>query len=149
MRSFSSAALFAVLSGLALTSAAQTTRPANLVDVFTAAQDGYHTFRIPSLLLTPKGTLLAFAEGRKSGARDSGPIELVMKHSSDGGATWGPLKVISADPPNTVGNPCAVVDRDTGTIFVLHGRNLGSDTESAILGGKSKGTRTTWITSSA
>jgi sialidase-1 len=32
-------------------------------DVFVAGERGYHTFRIPSLIATPKGTLVAFAEG--------------------------------------------------------------------------------------
>src|SRR5581483_3190856 len=34
------------------------------VDLFHAGEGGYHTYRIPALLVTPKGTLLAFCEGR-------------------------------------------------------------------------------------
>jgi sialidase-1 len=128
---------------------AQTTKPVPpRIDVFVSGQEGYHTFRIPSLILTPRGSLLAFAEGRAA-ARDSGHIDLVMKRSADGGKSWGPLSVILSDPPNTVGNPCAVLDRQTGTIFLLHNRNLGSDTESAILNGTSHAGRTIWITSTS
>ena len=35
-------------------------------EVFVAGEGGYHTYRIPSAILTPKGTLLAFAEGRRA-----------------------------------------------------------------------------------
>ncbi|MBK7927878.1 MAG: exo-alpha-sialidase [Bryobacterales bacterium] len=34
-------------------------------EVFRAGEGGYHTYRIPALLETKKGTLLAFCEGRR------------------------------------------------------------------------------------
>jgi sialidase-1 len=117
-------------------------------DVFVAGQDGYHTFRIPSLLATPRGTLLAFCEGRKQGRGDSGDIDLVMRSSSDSGATWGPLVVVAEDGANTVGNPCPVVDRATGTIWLALTRNLGGDSQRAILAGTSRGTRSAWLSRS-
>src|SRR5437588_750485 len=46
------------------------------------------------------------------------------------------------------GNPCAVVERQSGAIFLLHTHSLGSDSEKAILAGTSKGTCTVWVTSS-
>jgi sialidase-1 len=116
--------------------------------VFVAGQDGYHTYRIPSVICTPKGQLLAFCEGRKRGRGDTGDIDLVLKRSSDNGRTWGKLEIIWDDGTNTCGNPCAVVDRKTGTIWLLMTHNLGTDTESLIVTGKSKGTRTVWITKS-
>ena len=36
--------------------------------LFVAGRDGYHTYRIPALLSTPNGTLLAFCEGRENKA---------------------------------------------------------------------------------
>jgi sialidase-1 len=116
--------------------------------VFRAGTDGYHAFRIPSVLVTPRGTVLAFCEGRKDGRGDAGDIDLVMKRSGDGGASWSGLRVIADDGPETVGNPCPVVDRDTGTIWMLLTKNLGHDTERQIRDGTSRGTRTVWVTSS-
>lgn len=120
-----------------------------LTDVFISGQDGYHTYRIPSLIVTGKGTVLAFCEGRKSSRSDAGDIDLVLKRSTDGGKTWNALQVVAEDGANTVGNPCPVIDRETGTIWLLLTHNLGTDTEAAILAGKSQDTRRVLVTSSA
>lgn len=118
------------------------------VDVWVSGQDGYNTYRIPSLLVTPKGALLAFAEGRKNSRSDTGHIDLVLKRSTDNGKTWSALQIVASDPPNTIGNPCPVVDRDTGTVWLALTRNLGQDAERDIIAGKSKGTRTVLMCSS-
>ena len=34
-------------------------------EVFTSGAEGYHTFRIPGLVVAGDGTILAFAEGRR------------------------------------------------------------------------------------
>ncbi len=116
--------------------------------VYVSGQDGYHTYRIPSAIVTPKGTVLAFCEGRKSGRGDAGNIDLVLKRSFDNGATWGPMEVVADYGPNTIGNPCPVIDRDTGTIWLLLTSNLGKDTESEIMRGVSEDTRRVWVTKS-
>lgn len=118
------------------------------VDVFVAGRGGYHTFRIPAVVALPEGKLLAFCEGRKKGRGDSGDIDLVLRHSADGGKTWGPLQVVADFGPDTVGNPCPVVDRTTGTIWLPLTKNLGHETERDIETGKSKENRTVWITKS-
>lgn len=115
------------------------------LDLFVAGQDGYHTFRIPSLLVTPRGTVLAFCEGRKAAGGDSGDIDLVLRRSNDGGSTWGPLQVIADDGPHTMGNPCPVYDRQSGTIWMLMTRNHGQDKEPQILDGTSKESRSVWV----
>lgn len=102
-------------------------------DVFVAGQGGYHTYRIPSVIATPKGTWLAFCEGRKHGRGDAGDIDLLSKRSTDGGKTWSDAEVVWDDAENTCGNPCPVVDRDTGTIWLLLTHNLGKDTEAQII----------------
>ena len=119
------------------------------VEVFKAGQDGYHTYRIPSVIQTPRGRLLAFAEGRRANASDAGDIDLLVRSSDDGGRTWSALVVIGDNGPNTFGNPCPVVDRTTGVIWLLTTQNRGDDHERDIIAGTSRGTRTVWVMQSA
>lgn len=100
--------------------------PAVRTTVFTAGQDGYHTYRIPSLILTTKNTLLAICEGRKTGRGDAGDIDLVLKHSEDGGQSWSELQLLYEEggtAKTTIGNPCPVVDASTGTIWLPFNRD--------------------------
>ncbi len=114
--------------------------------IFVSGTEGYHTFRIPALIVTRQGTILAFCEGRQGGQGDSGNIDLVMRRSTDGGQTWGSLQILWDDGSNTCGNPAPVVDRDTGTVWLVMTRNDGTIEESAIHQGK--GSRDVWIMSS-
>ena len=50
-------------------------------DLFTSGTLGYHTFRIPALVVTTRGTLLAIAEGRRNSQHDTGDIDLVLRRS--------------------------------------------------------------------
>jgi sialidase-1 len=89
--------------------------------VFQSGTDGYHTYRIPALVLSKQGTLLAFCEGRKSSRSDAGDIDLLLKRSADGGKTWSRQQLVyeeGGDAPVTIGNPCPVVDQQTGTIWL-------------------------------
>src|SRR5262249_34184096 len=91
------------------------------IDVFTAGAEGYHTYRIPALVVTKQGTLLAICEGRKTGRGDHGDLDLVQKRSTDGGQTWGTLELIyeeGGEAKVTIGNPCPVVDQETGVIWL-------------------------------
>ncbi len=117
-------------------------------DVFVSGQDGYNTYRIPSLIVTSKGTMLAFCEGRKRGTSDTGNIDLVLKRSFDSGKTWQKMQLVWDDGDNTCGNPCPVMDRDTGIIWLLLTHNLGGDREAQIVDGTSQGTRTVWVSKS-
>src|SRR5215471_18442920 len=110
-----------------------------LTDVFVAGEGGYHTYRIPSAIVAPQGTLLAFAEGRKADVGDAGDIDLVLRRSRDGGRTWTPLQVIGDNGANTFGNPCAVVDTRTRTTWLLTTQNRGTDREKDIIAGTSAG----------
>jgi sialidase-1 len=113
--------------------------------LFESGTDGYNTYRIPALITTKKGTVLAFAEGRKNTSSDTGDIDLVMKRSEDNGKTWSELKVIRDDGLNVCGNPAPVQDRATGNIYLLSTWNLGTDREPDIIKETSRDTRRVFI----
>ncbi|MFI5684228.1 exo-alpha-sialidase [Streptomyces sp. NPDC051636] len=94
--------------------------------LFKASQDpGYACFRIPAIVRTTKDTLLAFAEGRVLNCGDAADIDIVVKRSTDGGRTWGPLRVVTEGAGDTHGNPAPVVDRATGRILLAETYNTG------------------------
>ncbi|GAB1338813.1 exo-alpha-sialidase [Streptomyces sp. E-15] len=94
--------------------------------LFKAAQDpGYACFRIPAIVRTAGGTLLAFAEGRVLNCGDAADIDIVVKRSTDGGRTWGALQVVDEGAGDTHGNPAPVVDRATGRIWLAETYNTG------------------------
>ena len=81
--------VFFSLAALLLAAAGRAAAPSSPADaVFVAGTGGYHTYRIPALVVTPKGTVLAFCGGRKASGRDAGDIDLLLRRSRDGGATW-------------------------------------------------------------
>lgn len=114
--------------------------------LFESGQNGYNTYRIPSLLVAGNGDLLAFCEGRRDSQRDSGQIDLLLKRSSDNGATWSERSVVVSEPGMTCGNPCPVVDRDTGHILMPFSKNRADGGQSLIAQGKAP--RTVWLTRS-
>jgi hypothetical protein len=121
-------ATFAVMEGFAAGSLTEVT-------VFQSGTEGYRNFRVPAIVRTTNGTLLAFAEGRKNSSSDTGDIDLVLKRSFDNGHTWRELQVIGDDGPNTFGNPVPIVDATTGRILLLTTHNAGNVTEAQVMKG--------------
>ena len=114
--------------------------------LFTSGDGRYHTYRIPALAVSARGTVLAFAEGRKHGRGDAGDIDLILRRSFDNGRTWAPIQVVVTEAGMTCGNPCPVVERQTGTVWLLFCKNLADGGETLICEGKAP--RTVWITHS-
>jgi hypothetical protein len=99
--------------------------------VFKNGLDGYPNHRIPSLVTTKQGTLLAICEGRGLQSGTHGDItgnHLVLKRSTDGGETWGPLEIIRKEEPNSLLGPCTVVT-ESGRIVLVYHRYLPGTTE--------------------
>ncbi len=90
-----------------------------VTDVFVPKADGFASIRIPSVVVSKKGTVLAFAEGRATDA-DQAKNKIVLKRSTDGGKSWGKVAVIAEDGDKALNNPCAVVERKGGQVLLLY-----------------------------
>ena len=103
--------------------------------VFPPGLNGIARYRIPGIVVTTKGTVLAYCEARKNNSADWGEIEVHLRRSTDGGKTWQPSQHIAHKPgriegtprkkeggerEQTVNNPVAIVDRETGAIEMLY-----------------------------
>ena len=75
-------------------------------------------YRIPALAVSKMGTILAFAEARRTGGADVGDIDAVVKRSEDGGKTWGPEITIIDAGEKSVNNQCPIVDQGRGRIWL-------------------------------
>lgn len=106
-------------------------------NLFEEKTDGFVSYRIPGLVVTARGTVLAYCEARKNSGADWGEIEIHLRRSTDGGKTFGPARQVAhlgpRQPRNpvalahqaggpadqTVNNPVAIADRD-GTVHFLY-----------------------------
>lgn len=118
------------------------------ITLFKSGEEGYSNYRIPSLITTRDGSLLAFCEARKDHRGDSGNIDLVLKRSTDGGETWSAPIVVWDAGNETAGNPCPVIDQKTGRIINIICWNLASDHGGDLHVGTSKDTRRVYQTHS-
>ncbi len=78
------------------------------LDLYQAATDGYALYRIPGMVVTAKGTVLAYCEARRTGKSDWDTIDILLRRSTDGGKTWSPPVKISDVPGPHVKNPVAL-----------------------------------------
>jgi len=104
--------------------------------VFPPGMNGIARYRIPGIVITTKGTVLAYSEARKNDSKDWGEIEVHLRRSTDGGKTWQDAQHIAhsgarieGNPhkkddagarEQTVNNPVAIVDRETGAVEMLY-----------------------------
>jgi sialidase-1 len=105
-----------------------------LTDVFVGGQDGYPAFRIPSIVKTQRGALLAFAEGRASKA-DHSRNKIVVKRSTDDGKTWGKIQLLDDEGADCLNNPTAVVLSGAGRIILMYQRYPAAFHENGVLPG--------------
>jgi sialidase-1 len=109
--------------------------------LFNENTDGFVSYRIPCLVVTSRGTVLAYCEARKYTGLDWGEIEIHLRRSTDGGRTFSPARqvahlgprlprnpanaerpartVIGSPGQQTVNNPVAIADRD-GTVHFIY-----------------------------
>jgi sialidase-1 len=121
-------------ASLALVGAAPPPPPEQTV-VFRAGEGGVALYRIPGMVVTTRGTVLAYCEARRNTKADWGEIETHLRRSTDGGRTWEPARQIAhagsriegnprkqtgGEHEQTVNNPVAIVDRETGAVEFLY-----------------------------
>jgi len=111
-------------------------------DIFAAGEGGYDLHRIPGMVATTQGTVLAYCEARMTShtwpGADWAKMDVLMRRSTDGGRTWEPPRKIITAPPDielnpvsiekrlarpgdiTQNNAVAIVDRDTGAVHFVY-----------------------------
>lgn len=115
-------------------------------ELYVSGQGAYVLYRIPALAVTTAGTILAFCEARKYTGRDSDQIDLFLRRSFDNGKTFEGVQLVATQEDWVCGNPAPVVDRDTGTIWLLFCKNRRDGNEKMICEGNAP--RTVWVTCS-
>lgn len=93
------------------------------VAIRKAWDDSVHTYRIPGIITTDKGTLIAVYDIRYKHSGDlPANIDVGMSRSTDGGQTWEPMKIImdmgAPHENNGVGDPSILFDPVTKKIWV-------------------------------
>ena len=108
------------------------------VGVRHAGDDGVAAYRIPGLVTSNKGTLLGVYDVRYNNSADlQERVDIGLSRSTDGGQTWEPMRVAMSfgedgglpSAQNGVGDPAILVDKKTGTIWIVaawtHGMGNG------------------------
>ncbi len=103
-----------------------------------AGDDGSASYRIPGLVTTNDGTLLGVYDVRYNNSADlQEHVDIGLSRSTDKGQTWEPMRIAMSfgeyaglpRAQNGVGDPAILVDRQTGTIWVIavwtHGMGNG------------------------
>jgi sialidase-1 len=108
-------------------------------ELFVSGQENYLSYRIPALICSKNGTVLAFSEGRKEVGQDGGPTDIVLKRSPGNASKWTPPEmpmnggrgrhntmiwlpeqvVFRSRNGEAWMNPVPVIDQTNGTIFVV------------------------------
>ncbi len=99
------------LSSLLVTAASAEEPILEKSDLLEANTGGYAHYRIPGLVVTKKGCLLAYCEARKTTKSDWGTIDVLMRRSTDGGKTWEPPRKIMTPPKDATKNPVALTQK--------------------------------------
>jgi len=104
-------------------------------ELFSAGQANVSEYRIPSLISTPKGTLIALVDARKDRKGDiPNNVDLAIRRSEDGGESWGSVQIIvdygkpeGYDIPWGAADAAMVYDTETSTLWCLYtlGQGVG------------------------
>ncbi len=79
--------------------------------LFEERSAGFTLYRIPGIVVTKRGTALAYCEARKFSEADRGEIEIHMRRSTDGGRTWDAVRQVAHLGPRLPRNPHLPADK--------------------------------------
>lgn len=94
------------------------------IDLFQAGTDGYALYRIPGIVTTKQGTLLAYCEARRTGKSDWDAIDILLRRSVDGGKTWDAPRKLSDVPGTKTKNPVALAQKLAGSDDITYNNPL-------------------------
>ncbi len=96
-------------------------------DLFTAGEDpAYSLYHIPGVVVTAKGTVLAWCEARKraAGVSDWDDIRILLRRSVDEGKTWSPPKSIADVPGPKTKNPFALAMKNVDPAEITYNNTV-------------------------
>jgi sialidase-1 len=79
-------------------------------DLFEAGKGGHKLYRIPGLVVTARGTVLAYCEARKHSGLDWDDIEILLRRSTNGGKTWSAPQTLPRPEGKLERNPVALAN---------------------------------------
>ena len=91
-----------------------------ITDVFWRGMNGVNAYRIPSVVTSQNGVLIAICEARKNTPADMSATKIVVRRSIDKGKTWQEMQTIIDVGDDAAMDPTAVVDEITGKIWVFY-----------------------------
>lgn len=89
--------------------------------LWAAGESGFDTYRIPGIVVTHRGTVVAYAVARlKATDGDWADMQIVMRRSTDGGKHWEKSRVVAGDVHGVTDNPVAIASRENGVVHFLY-----------------------------
>ena len=103
--------------------------------IFTNGEEGYVSYRIPSIATLSNGRILAFAETRAKFASDCAENNIVMKYSDDNGLSWSKLSIVADAGLASLNNPTTIYIKETNEVIVIYQEYPPKTNESIAVGG--------------
>lgn len=88
--------------------------------IFENGKDGYHTYRIPSVLTISNGNIIAITEARANGVSDCAENDIVIKISEDEGKTWSPLILVAESGQASLNNPVGIYISEQNRMMIMY-----------------------------
>jgi sialidase-1 len=113
-----------ILGALLCLTATAAVAQVDSVNLWNSGIGGYETYRVPGVVTTKHGILLAYCGARKELSKgDWSPADVLLRRSTDSGKTWEPSRKIAGNGVDLTDNVVAIPDRQTGSVVILYQKN--------------------------